>query len=244
MSFAISIPAIYCYVRAEYLYNLESHQNEVVPCMVFGADSVYGRALGMDCVLDNGASFTRLPISAFVHKTDAPDIPLDYLCLWNNFSYSFEVVEYTALRGADCEVILKDKKWYPGEYMYTFSWFGNSFSENPGEGGFKRAHLIKLENGCFTLQPNNRMRWFDQAFITKPFPDKPDYKTNEQVWSVENSITEDSDKYFYDINCSRHKERTITCNGCHSMPQTLAWNRHVMCVSCGRCEYLGCTNYI
>jgi hypothetical protein len=197
--FAINIPPIFCYVRAEYLYNLESHKGDFLSCMVFGADSVYGRALGVDIVLDNGASFARLPISAIVHKTSAPDLPLDYLCLWNNFSYCFEVVEYTALRGANCEVILPDKKVYSGTYMFTFSWFGNNFSENPGEGGFKRGVMIQLDNGCFTVQPYNRIRWFDQAFITKPFPSKPDYKTNCKTWVVENSLTEDSDKYFYDV---------------------------------------------
>jgi len=244
--FTVNIPPIYCYVRAEYLYNMESHKAKYLPCMVFGADSVYGRAVGVDILLNNGASFARLPISAIVHNTNAPDLPLDWLCLWNNFSYCFEVIEYTALRGAECEVILKDKKWYRGEYMFTFSWLGNSFSENPGEGGFKRAVMIKLDNGCFTLQPYNRIKWHDQAFVTKPFPEHPDYKTNEQVWSVENSVTEDSDKYFYDVKSCQDHDHMSSKEKCwgFSITNNIGWPDHYCCYTCGKCDFNECTNYM
>lgn len=189
-------------MKAEYAYNMEEHHGEFINVLVFGADTVFGRAVGFDVVSDRGVQFARLPISALVHKENAPDIPLDDLQLWNNFSYSFESHEYIAIRGLRCEAILKDRTWYPGDYMFTFSWMGNNYAEDPGEGGFKRAHMIKLDNGCYTLQPNNRIKWHEPSFITKPFPDKPDYKTNGQVWSCERGDkwrTEDSDKYFYDI---------------------------------------------
>lgn len=203
MSFATNIPPFYAYVHSEYLYNLESHKGEIIPCFVFAADSVFGRAVGFDIITDCGAMFARLPISAIIHKTDAPDIPLDYLQLWNNLSYSFESIEYLNIRGMNCEVILKDRNWYPGSYMFTFNWMGNTFSDDAGDTGFKRAHLIKLDNGCFALQPNNRIRWSDMAFITKPFPKYPDFKTNENNWETEQTgqwVTEDSGRYFYDIN--------------------------------------------
>lgn len=200
--FTIDIPHFYCYVRKEYLYNLEAHHGEVVPCLVFGADSVYGRAVGFDVITDFGGQFARLPVSALVHTEDAPEIPLDFLELWNCFSYTFEAHEYRAIRGLSCETILKDKQWYPGRYMFTFSWYGGAYAEDPGEGGFKRAHMIKLDNGCFALQPNNRMRWHEGSFVTKPWPEKADYKTNSHVWDCEDGtkwVSEDSDKYFYDI---------------------------------------------
>lgn len=200
--FTINIPQFYCYVRAEYLYNLESHKGETISCFVFGADSIFGRATCFDIFTDCGAMFARLPISALVHKREAPDIPLDYLQLWSNFSYTFEAHEYIGIRGIDCEVILKDKKWYPGSYMFTFSWFGSSFAEDAGEGGFKRGHMIKLDNGCYCIMPNNRIKFHEASFVTKPWPDNPDFKTNCHNWLVEDGkkwVTEDSDKYFYDV---------------------------------------------
>jgi hypothetical protein len=56
--------------------------------------------------------------------------------------------------------------------------------------------MIALDNGNFAAQPNNRIQWFDPAFIT-PFNEKPDYVTNTRVWKVERE-TETTQAYFYD----------------------------------------------
>jgi hypothetical protein len=202
MGFSVNIPHFYCLLRSEYMYDLQSHHNEFTPVLVFAVDSVYGRAIGFDVLTNFGAMFARMPISALCHKIDAPILPLDYLQLWNNFSYSVDAHEYLAIRACDCEVLLKDKQWYTGTYMFTLSWYGNNYAEDPGEGGFKRAHIIKLDNGCYVAQPNNRIKWHEMSFITKPFPDKPDFLTNSHTWDCESSewTTEDSDRYFYEVN--------------------------------------------
>lgn len=203
MAFQENIPHFYCLMRAEYAYNLEYHHREFFSVLVFAVDSIEGRAVGFDVLTDFGAMFARLPISALVHKEEAPNLPLDYLELWNSFSYSVEAIEYKSLRHLKCETILKDREWYPGEYMFTLSWFGSSYAEDPGEGGFKRGHILKLDNGCFAIQPNNRIKWFEPSFITKSFPENPDFLTNNQIWNCENRskwATSDDDRYFYDIN--------------------------------------------
>lgn len=202
MAFHSDIPHFYCMMKAEYAYDLKSHHDEFFTVLVFGVDSVAGHAVGFDVLTDFGAMFARIPISALVHKQDAPNFQLDYLELWNAFSYSVEAHEYFALRHLRCATILKDKKWYSAEYMFTLSWFGNNYAEDPGEGGFKRGHVLKLDNGCFSIQPNNRIKWFEPSFITKPFPDKPDYKTNSHIWNCEIGdkwATGDDDTFFYDV---------------------------------------------
>ena len=202
MAFHADIPQFYCKMRAEYAYDLQGHFGEFFNVLVFAVDSVYGHAVGFDVMTDFGAMFSRLPVSALVHKETAPSISLDYLQLWNNFSYSVEAHEYSSLRHLQCETILKDGIWYPAEYMFTLSWFGNKLSEDPGEGGFKRGHVLKLQNGNFGIQPNNRIKWYEPSFITKPFPTNPDFQTNSYVWNCETSpkwITEDTNKYFYTL---------------------------------------------
>lgn len=202
MAFHSDIPHFYCLMKAEFAYDLKDHHGEFFNVLVFAVDSVLGHAVGFDVLTDFGAMFARLPVSALVHNQEAPNLPLDYLELWNSFSYCVEAHEYIALRHLRCATVLKDKKWYPGEYMFTLSWYGNNYAEDPGEGGFKRGHVLKLDNGCFAIQPNNRVKWFEPSFITKPFPEKPDFTTNNQVWNCEigdKSATEDSDKYFYDV---------------------------------------------
>jgi hypothetical protein len=201
MAFAISIPHFYALVRAEYLYNLESHQGQFHPCLVFGVDSIEGHAVGFDILTDFGGQFARLPISALVHKAAAPYMPLSTLELWNNFSYDVEAHEYAALRQLRVKVWLGTKrKPTMGEYMFTLSWKGSPYAEQSGEGGFKRGHVIKLDNGCYAIQPNNRLQWFEPSFVTKKMPERPDFKTNSHVWNAENRVvqsTEDSDRYFY-----------------------------------------------
>lgn len=197
MPFAENIPAFYCYVREKFLYNGDTAKKGKIPCMVFAVDSVQGQAIGFDIMTDCGAQFARMPIHSLCHKEDAPERALNELELWNNLSYSVEAREYQALRNMRCTVL---KTALAGTYLFTLSWQGSTWADNPGDGGFKRAHIIKLDEGNYAAQPNNRIVWEDPAFITKPFPEKPQFKTNTQVWDCETKWkTADNDFYYYDI---------------------------------------------
>lgn len=199
MPFATDIPHFFCKLRAEYVHDMRSHHGELIDCQVFGVDSVESFAIGFDCLTDCGAMFARLPISAFCWKPcEHQDVGV--LQAWDNFSYSVEAHEYAALRMMACTALLRDRQWYRGQYMFTLSWLRSPYAEGAGEGGFKRAHIIKLDNGNFAAQPNNRIKWHEPSFITKPFPDKPTFLTNSYVWKAEEGHkwrTEDEDVYFY-----------------------------------------------
>jgi len=212
MSFMVDLPEFYCLMRGEYAYNMDSKRvGTYIPVFVFGADTVEGRAVGFYCYSNVGAMFSRLPISAFVFnhsddngKPSHSNFPLDYLELWDCFSYEFEAKVWGALKGMRCDVILKDGKWYPGQYMFTFGWWGNRLAEDAGEGGFKLGHVIQLDHpfNQYAIQPNNRIRWYEPSFVTKPFPESPDFKTNDQNWKCESRSkwrTSDDDRYFYKI---------------------------------------------
>ena len=195
MPLAADIPHFYCFVRAEFLYDMKSHHRELIPCCVFAVDSIEGHAIGFDIMTDFGGQFARLPISALVWKETSCMLQLQDLELWNNFSYDVEAHEYAYLRQMRCS----NRDCGFGTYMFTLSWKGSRYAEDPGEGGFKRAHIIRLDNGCFAAQPNNRLRWYEPSFITAQFPEKPTFKTNSHIWNAENGgwKTEDSDAYFY-----------------------------------------------
>ena len=196
----VDIPHFFCQLRREYLYDLKSHEGEYDNAVVFMATSIPPRALMFTCLLDNGAQIGRLPISAFVHAPPTEKLTLDQLELWGAFGYDVAVIACEYLRDLRCAVLLKNGNWYLGRYMMTFDWYGNPYSDEPGEGGYKTAHLIALDNGHFALQPNNRMRWWEPSFVTKPFDKPPDYLTNTHVWHCETRhkwATPDDDKYFY-----------------------------------------------
>ena len=201
MSFTCDIPAFFAHLKSEYAYDLRSHHGEFMDAWVIGVDSVEGHSPGFTCLTSFGAMFDRLPISAFVHDKNAPDTPLSWLCMWDNFSYNVEAREWGNIRKLRVGVTMKDRAIWSGTYMFTLSWWGSKLAEDPGEGGFKRGHVIACDNGTYVIQPGNRIRWFEPSFITEPFPKKPDFLTNSHTWKSEwgrKWATENSDAFFYD----------------------------------------------
>ena len=205
-----NIPATYAQVRREYLYDLSGHVGEAEDCIIFGMASITGRALLFHAVMENGAGFYRLPISAFIQRGfDVQEVPrprLDELELWNCFSYYPAITTYDILASQSGKYYGKDKKWHSGAYLFTVDWahpesniVDTDHSEIPHE--HKCAHILALDDGNYAAQPNNRLIWNIPSFTVKeeiPF----DWKVQTSEWNVENSgkwKTEDSDKFFYDI---------------------------------------------
>ena len=204
-----NIPVTYAQVRREYLYDLSGHVGEVEACLIFGMASISGKAILFHAIMENGAVFYRLPISAFIQRgfdvKKVPRMRLDELELWNCFSYYPAITTYDILLGQSGKYRGKDKKWYTGTYLFTVDWahpesniVDTDHSEIPAE--HKCAHIMALENGNYAAQPNNRLIWSIPSFTVKD--EVPDWKVQTSEWTVEDTTqwrTEDSDKFFYDI---------------------------------------------
>jgi len=172
--------------------------------------SITGRPILFHAIMENGAVFYRLPISAFIQRGfDVKKIPrprLDELELWNCFSYYPAITNFDILDGQSGKYLGKDKKWHRGSYLFTVDFahpesniVDTDHSEIPHE--HKCAHIMALDNGNYAAQPNNRIIWDIPSFTVKkeiPF----DWKVQTSEWNVEDTgkwITEDSDKFFYNI---------------------------------------------
>ena len=205
-----NIPVTYAQIRREYLYDLKKHHGEVEDCIIFAMASITGRPILFHAIMENGAIFYRLPISAFIQRgfdvKKVPRMRLDELELWNCFSYYPSITTFDILLGQSGKYIGKDKKWYHGQYLFTVDWahpesniVDTDHSEIPAE--HKCAHIMALENGNYAAQPNNRLIWSIPSFTVRD--EVPtDWKVQTSEWSVEDSskwITEDSDKFFYGI---------------------------------------------
>ena len=205
-----NIPAIYSQIRREYLYDLSRHMGEAEDCVIFGMASLSGSAILFHAIMENGAVFYRLPISAFIQRgfdvKKVPQMRLDELELWNCFSYYPAITTYDILSGQSGKYIGKDKRWHYGNYLFTVDWahpesniVDTDHSEIPHE--HKCAHILALENGNYAAQPNNRLIWNVPSFTVKD--EVPtDWKVQTNDWTVENSRkwkTEDSDRFFYNI---------------------------------------------
>ena len=72
MSYLVAnLPPIQCFIKKEYLYDFEKGHGEFEPCYWLTVKSIRGKALYFESYLTNyGAVYDKLPISAYVWKTD------------------------------------------------------------------------------------------------------------------------------------------------------------------------------
>ena len=192
MAFLIHpLPPTPVYVRKEYLYDLETGHGELTPGIWVSAKSITGKALYFETLLtEYGALYDKLPISAFLWKDDYnPDdlLPLDVLQLWDCFDYYLTVTQKPLL--SNCEFFGKDRKMHTGEYEFTIdnchqdhSLLDTNFSEHDPE--HKSFNVIRLDNGQFAAQPNNRVIWRDSSLIPSKLK-TPDFKVCTQNYRVE-----------------------------------------------------------
>ncbi len=201
----INLPThFYALLRKEHLYGHNKHIGEYESVTVFGAQSSPDRAMLFHVMLDNGTIRSRVPIHMLAWKACEVQ-ELDKLQLWDCFSENVTVLAYDYLKGARVKVKYKDGTDGWGDYMMTFDWYANGYSDEPGQ--YKCLHMCKMDDGCFTLQPNNRLFWRHMSFTTKPFPEKPDYQVDTCIWRCEDksdrwTISGDDSSYYYDIHKS------------------------------------------
>ena len=185
------LPPVPVWIKKEYLYDHQKGHGDLTPGIWISVKSTQTKALYFETLLtDYGALYDKLPLSAFVWKQDydkSNQLSLDTLQLWDCFDYHLTVIQKPLL--SRCEFFGKDKQMHPGEYAFTIdtahadiSILDTNFSEHDPE--HKSFNVIKLDNGQFAAQPNNRVIWRDQSLI----PEKlmtPDFKVCSQNYKVE-----------------------------------------------------------
>jgi hypothetical protein len=195
------------FVRNEYMYQHKKGHGEFTPGVIMSVRCMPGQAALFQVLLENGVMRDKLPSHALLHepKTPDPDLPFHFLQIWNCFSYKFTVLHLNHVSDTRVEVYMKDHKFYPGSYYATINWGCSdpntdlTMSEDPEE--HKSHHIILLDNGQIALQPNNRIKWYEPSFVTKDFPENPDYLVCNEFYNCEGFEkwrTEDSDRMFYD----------------------------------------------
>ena len=204
MSYLVAnIAPIEVFIRKEFLYDFTKDnkgkllgEDEYESAHWITTKSIPNQALYFESfVHDYGALYDKLPIHAFVWKTDIDKnnlYPLDWLQLWDCFSYNISIIKKQRLRNARCEVIMKDRSKTPGCYLFTIDSCSSdpnemdvSWSETPNE--HKSFNIIKLDNGQFAAQPNNRILWKHQSQTLSTNLRIPYFKFSTRTWICENS---------------------------------------------------------
>ena len=71
MSFVANIPYIRCWIKKEYVHDLERGHGEFIECVMLAVKSIQGRALMFEAYLpEYGACYDKFPLSAFVWRKD------------------------------------------------------------------------------------------------------------------------------------------------------------------------------
>jgi len=206
MSYIVSsLPPLKCFVRREFLYNFTKGHGEYEPAIWVSIKALRGQVFRIESLLPNyGALYDKLPIHAYVWHTDNPGLlPIDTLQLWDCMGYRFTVVEKIGLRNLGVKFMAKDKAWVFGQYLFTVDFCADGqdldtgFTEQAEE--HKSFNFIRLDNGQFACQPNNRCLWYDQSLI--PNETKcPDFQAARHIWTVDGTRKWSAgDNWFYNI---------------------------------------------
>lgn len=202
-------PLLECYVRRSFLTQNSIDSIFCDSARVFAVKSIEGQALRFRAMIDgvNGC-VEHLPIDALAWKKSgiaaAEKRDLSDLQLWDCFSYNIQVHCFEFLQGRRCVAHLGHGDKIGATYLWTVDWVGNHYADGYGDYGHKDGHFLALDDGNFALLPNNRIwPWHDAVRPAEQDAERPNWNTNEQVYSCENGIeSERGDRFFYGTNAS------------------------------------------
>ena len=148
------------------------------PAVWFGLVSMYGRAWGLNVMLECGAIYRSLPPHAVAFRKDPEALWLvDDAQMWDCYADKFQLHEYAYLR----DMTVKTTNDI-GTYLFTAAFIDDAFTRMPEQG--KEFSFIELENGRLTIQPTNRTLFEDRSFTVDSGAPK-DLVTQTRVWSCE-----------------------------------------------------------
>jgi hypothetical protein len=151
----VNIPIQYAYV-----YGIDG-TDKIYECVIHAARSRAGKVMTFHVHLKSGAQYSLVPLHKIIHKEDVrlfedyPQIPLQS---WDCFSDHVECHVYSQFQFKQ----VAHKYWGLGEYICTFDWFDNDYSDMAEE--FKQGHFIRLESGNYGIFPNNELLFHDKTW--------------------------------------------------------------------------------
>ena len=196
-----------CICKEKYLYDLQKGHGELVEGVWVTVKSIQGRALYFETYIPEYGYMTNYQlVRLFGKKIMRVKYALTEEQLWDCFSYDIAVIEKQMLSGNQVKYLSPSKKWYKGWYMFTIDNASSTnlernvtYSEVPSQ--HKSFNILKLENGYFAAQPNNRVIFYDKSYTPSELK-FPDFNVSTKEYSVECEqkwTAGDDDKFFYDL---------------------------------------------
>jgi hypothetical protein len=201
----INIPYFWGYVDNAFFYDEDPNvNNERTLLEFFLYTSIPNRCGMFTGMTELGTQHARIPLNyIYTCEKGGLDVSIDFLQLWDSFSYYCSALQIDYLKNKSVEILLKDKSVVKGVYMFTLDWAQGGYSEMAA--GHKTGHVINADGRIF-IQPNNRIiRWNDGgAFTSGRLKSRPNWKVFSKEFSCEQSADKwvsesDEELYWYDF---------------------------------------------
>ena len=201
----VNIPYFWGFLDEGFLYDRDPDINAPrIPMEFFMYTSIPNRCGLFTGMSEWGTQHARIP-THYIYRDDTGglDVPLDFLQLWDSFSYYCSALTIDYLKNRAARILLKDRRVVDATYMFTLDWGQGGYAEMAA--GHKTGHVFEAGKRIM-IQPNNRViQWMDGgAFTTGPLQGRPDWKVFSREFSCEQSggkwVAADQDEvYWYDF---------------------------------------------
>ncbi|MGC3989419.1 MAG: hypothetical protein QM796_07025 [Chthoniobacteraceae bacterium] len=158
-----------------------------IPAVWFGLVAFPGRLWGCNVMLESGAIYRNLPphAIAFDDKEGVNWTPHEAQ-FWSCYGYDFSTLEYDYLSGLGCAARIGEERELKhfGRYLFTVAPIGDAFSAVPEQA--KEFQFIRLNNNRLTIQPTDRVVFFDSSFQkTAPTVFPADLKRQTEIFNCD-----------------------------------------------------------
>ena len=167
----------YCWVDSSFMGLSEGF----LPCIWFGLTSIHGRMWGCTVLLECGAVYRSIPPHALAFSpTPEPEWRPQQAQRWDCYGSDFSTIEYTFLRGLECQVKCEDEILV-GDYLFTAAPIGDSWSRQPDQA--KEFMFIRTEGDRLTVQPTNKIIFVEKSFTSTAWP--TGLHTSDKIYTCE-----------------------------------------------------------
>lgn len=162
----ISINPFDVLVHESYLYDGDKTKTDLIKAQVIGVSTYLNQPLTFHILIDKQWIFSDLPITSFISSYNENKYNLKDLSSIECSTLEIDVFILDTFKNKNICIYFKEyQTWEIGEYLMSFDFYT----------GNELLHLIKLDNGQFSLTPNHKINW-------ENINDLPKYKKNRTIW--------------------------------------------------------------
>ena len=201
----VNTPFFWGFLDEGFLYDRDPDINAPRICMEFFLyTSIPGRCGLWTGMTEWGTQHARIP-THYIYREPAGglDVPLDFVQIWDSFSYNVACTEFAYLKNKSCKILLKNRQTIEGKYMFTLDWAEGGYGEMAA--GHKTGHVLDAGSRIF-IQPNNRIvQWMDGgSFTCGPMKERPKWLAFSKEFSCEAAggrwvSASEEELYWYDF---------------------------------------------